>query len=834
MKCKYQHIIFIISILLLYSCNKTDKYEITSNLRAPAYPLISIDPYTNAWSFGNKLFERNVTHWTGKPFRLVGALRVNGETYRFMGTDNIQTKPIAGMSVYGNWEGKFTFNAPPSGWEQLDFNDSSWETGFSVFGRVKYDEQIKTQWTTKDIWVRRVVILDEDLSGENIFLEYSHDDDVEIYINGIEVVNSGNRNASNVKRRLPDEIVKSLVKGKNIIAAHCMNRLGDAFLDFGLSEEIPVSCNMRNNAEQKSAEVLPTRTIYTFTCGPVDLKLTFMAPLLMNDLDLLSRPVNYISYEVCSNDTKAHNVEIYLEAGTQWALNLPSQETDTEMFEKNGLLLLKTGSKEQDILGKSGDDLRIDWGYFYLAGDKCENTSGAFGNNSLRTAFCETGKVSKIILPPEEKTNTLSLSRNLKQVKNTKKGFFMLGYDDIYSIEYFGERIRPYWNRTGEKNIVSLLSTASKEYNKIKKACEAFDAELMSEAERCGGKKYAELCALAYRQTISAHKLVEASSGELLFLSKENKSQGAVATVDVSFPSAPLFLLYNVELAKGQLNPVFYYSEHGGWDQDFAPHDVGLYPIIKGQHSNLNMPVEESANMLILTAAIATMEGNAGYAEKHWELLTQWAEYLEEKGLDPENQRYTDAFAGFSKHNTNLSVKAIIALASYGRLADMLGKNKVSQKYSTMARNMAQEWMKMADNGDHYRLTFDQPGTWSQKYNLVWDKVMKMNIFPHEVAEKEVTFYLSQQNKYGLPLDSRNKYTKADWIVWSATLSPNIESFQLFIDPLYTFVNETINRVPMSDWYWTDRPERAGFQARPVVGGFFIKMMEDKLVSMID
>lgn len=243
------------------------------------------------------------------------------------------------------------------------------------------------------------------------------------------------------------------------------------------------------------------------------------------------------------------------------------------------------------------------------------------------------------------------------------------------------------------------------------------------------------------------------------------------------------------------------------------------------------MPVEESANMLILTAAVSTMERNAQYAEKHWKTLTTWANYLLQKGFDPENQNCTDNFSGVLAHNTNLSIKAILGIASYGRLADMLGKNEIAQMYTTKAREMAQEWMKMADDGDHYRLTFDQPGTWSQKYNLVWDKIMKMNIFPHEVAEKEVAYYLNKQLNYGLPLDSRHLYTKADWVVWSATLSPNLETFQQFIHPLYAFVNETVDRVPMSDWYWTDKPEHVNFQARSVVGGFYIKMVEDKLIN---
>jgi len=613
-----------------------------------------------------------------------------------------------------------------------------------------------------------------------------------------------------------------------------MNRQGNTYLDFGLMQDPAGVCRMQKTAKQKNVTVLPTQTIYTFTCGKVDLKLTFTSPLLMNNLELLSRPVNYISYEIASNDSKPHDVKIYLEASSLWALNSPSQQSMCELQRKNGLILLKTGNRTQDILGKSGDDVRIDWGYFYLAGNDDEKTTAAYGDDNLRITFCEKG-VLPDIAPKPAITNALALCKELGKVDRMKSGYFMIGYDDIYSIDYYGTKLRPYWNREGNKTILTVLKQASKEYNKIKKACDNFDKQLLQEATRCGGTKYAELCALAYRQAVSTHKLVESPDRELLFLSKEICSGGAVATVDISFPTAPLFLCYNIELAKGLLNPIFQYCESGRWTQPFVPHDIGLYPTVSQQHSAMVLPVEESANMLILTAAIATMEGDASYAGKHWKMLTQWAEYLLEKGVDPENQRNTDVFAGFSAHNANLSIKAIIALASYGRLADMLGKNDISQKYSGIARSMAQKWMTMADDGgDHYRFAFDQPNTWSQKYNLVWDKVMRMNIFPHEVSEKEVRYYLSQQKQYGLPLDSKHRYTKADWIVWSATLAPNIETFQQFIDPLYAYVNETPHRVPLADWYRTDKPDPAGgFRARAVVGGFYIKIMENRLINKL-
>lgn len=198
---------------------------------------------------------------------------------------------------------------------------------------------------------------------------------------------------------------------------------------------------------------------------------------------------------------------------------------------------------------------------------------------------------------------------------------------------------------------------------------------------------------------------------------------------------------------------------------------------------------------------------------------------------DPDNQLCTDDFAGHFAHNANLSIKAIMGVASYGYLADMLGKKDVAEKYTQKAKEMAAEWVKMADDGDHYRLTFDKPGTWSQKYNLVWDKLLNLQIFPKNVAETEIAYYLSKQNKYGLPLDNRETYTKTDWIMWTATLANDKATFEKFIEPVYLFMNVTPNRVPMSDWVFTDEPNQRGFQARSVVGGYYIKMLEGKLIK---
>lgn len=229
--------------------------------------------------------------------------------------------------------------------------------------------------------------------------------------------------------------------------------------------------------------------------------------------------------------------------------------------------------------------------------------------------------------------------------------------------------------------------------------------------------------------------------------------------------------------------------------------------------------------MLLLAAALA-QSGATTLAESYWPLLSRWAAYLKQKGLDPENQLSTDDFMGHLAHNANLSLKAILALGAYEKLCERTGRAQEAKTYRETAVEFARRWVQLADDGDHFRLAFDAPGTWSQKYNLVWDRLLELNLFPAEVARKEVEFYKGKQARYGLPLDSRKPLTKLDWLVWTATLAESPADFDLFLRPAYRFVNETPNRVPLADGHWTeDARQRNTAQARSVVGGVFIKML---------
>ena len=829
--------LFILSLFLVTSCaeTKTTPITFTKNLRAPAYPLITIDPYTSAWSETNNLFDDAVRHWTGKRHGLIGALRVDGQVFRFMGKEELPKITLLPMANQGGWNCKYQFTAPVNGWEKPDFNASKWKDGKGAFGTAGMPDLV-TPWETPDIWVRREFILDSTMTEDPVYLIYSHDDNFELYLNGQKLVDTGYSWKNNVVLPLDGEMRSLLIKGgKNIISVHCHNKTGGAYVDFGIFQDEVKSEVFPQTAVQNSVSLSATQTLYQFTCGPVNLDLSFLSPLLPENPDLLSRPVNYISYKVKSTDGKDHDVQIYFEATPEWAVDHLSQEVSVEKGQTDGLTYFKAGTTEQPVLGKQGDDRRIDWGYFYLCGKTSPEMSYTMGDfSTVKQGFVATGILEstgnqKLTANMSVNMPVMSCAEQLGKVSGKEtSGNIMIGYDDLYSIQYFGENRMAWWKKDGQVTMDDALKTASADFSQTSETCAQFDNKLWNVAVEAGGENYADLCVLAFRQSIAAHKLIKDSEGNTIFLSKENFSNGSIGTVDVTYPSAPLFLIYNPDLLKGMLTPIFHFSETGKWNKPFAAHDVGTYPLANGQTYGGDMPVEESGNMLILTAAIAQAEGNAAYAEKHWEVLTVWADYLLQNGLNPDNQLCTDDFAGHFAHNTNLSIKAIMGIAGYGKLAGILGKTDVADKYIAAAKEMAKQWVEMANDGDHFRLTFDQPGTWSQKYNLVWDRILKLNIFDPEVAKTEIAYYLTRQNTYGLPLDNRRTYTKSDWIIWTATLADNQETFRKFIDPLHKAINETPNRVPMTDWFETTDATQVGFQARSVVGGYFIKMLDEK------
>ena len=595
--------------------------------------------------------------------------------------------------------------------------------------------------------------------------------------------------------------------------------------------------------EQVARSITPTHTFYEFKQAGVDLHLAFFTPTILSDLDILSRPVTYLTWTARSTDGASHDVSVLLDVDPIIAVNDPSEQVVYTRNQTATGNVLSVGSRDQNVLNRSGDNLRIDWGYFHLVVPKDEQATTAIAARA-RHDFATTGQLpaaDDMDMPMRADRNGAHLDAVLafgKVAAEPVSRHLLVSYTQNYEIQYLQRNLRAYWQRNNEP-VSQMLDEAEQQYNSLEARGTALDKELTADLTKAGGEHYAAIAILAYRQAMAAHGLVADADGSPYLFAKENFSNGDIATVDVLYPSAPFFLFFNPKLLEAQISPVLKYAAlPNRWKFPFAPHDLGQYPLANGQEygggektEEDQMPVEESGNLLILVDAVSRAEGNTALAEQYWPQLTKWAEYLKANGLDPENQLTTDDFAGHVAHNSNLSIKAIDGLAAYANLAHLLKKEPIAHAYQATAKDYAGKWITMAKEGDHYKLAFNSPNTWSQKYNLVWDELLGYNLFPKSVRDSEIAFYQTKINQYGLPLDSRADYTKLDWELWTATLADTPAAFNAIVDPIYKWTNETPSRVPLTDWYDTKTGKQVGFQARSVVGGVFIKALADKSLT---
>ncbi|MBQ8388945.1 MAG: DUF4965 domain-containing protein [Clostridia bacterium] len=580
---------------------------------------------------------------------------------------------------------------------------------------------------------------------------------------------------------------------------------------------------MKRRIYQRSVEVSPTSSKYLFENESLKLELTFTTPLLLDRLDILTRPVSYVSYKIEPKCDRTMRFAFGI--STRACVNNKTQRVGVKKTDFS----LCCGNVCQSPLTQSGDNVMIDWGYLHIC-DKNAQVGRISSNSQIE------------LLPFNNTYNGYDDGAYLFAVKNELEGVVTVAYDEIKPIEYFGEQLDEYYTKHFE-SFGDMVKAAVREYPEVKRLCDEFDAKLTAETGALG-ENYKNITSLAYRQAIAAHKLVEDTEGNILFLSKEDDSNGCIGTLDVTYPSIPLFLKYNPELVKGMLRPIIKYASSDAWDFDFTPHDVGQYPLANGQVYSTRslslsgssdrgnriighllpenqMPVEEAGNMFLCLAAVKKYSGgDQSLLDSNRELMKKWVDYLVEFGYDPANQLCTDDFAGHLARNCNLSLKAILGIAAYAELSG-------DGSYMEIAKKYAKQW-EIDAKADHEgtRLTFDSGDGWSLKYNIVWDSLLGYNLFSDEVKQNEIKVYMSKLNRYGVPLDSRADYTKIDWLMWSTCIWKDKAYFDAVCESMVNMINETLDRVPLTDWYYTSTADYRAFRNRSVVGGLFINLLD--------
>ncbi|KAJ1547519.1 hypothetical protein HK405_005641, partial [Cladochytrium tenue] len=591
------------------------------------------------------------------------------------------------------------------------------------------------------------------------------------------------------------------------------------------------------NAVQKSLTLTPTTSTYVLAAGPVQVTLVFFSPVEPSDPKLQSIPMSYLQISAVSTDGASHSVQIECDISAEWAHGDSSQvatwAVDSSVTVTGGTLQSFTvQAQTQTQFSETGD--YPNWGTVVWSTLNANSLTWQSGDDAttIRANFASNGQLANTNNANYRAINSgwpiFAFANDFGSVGTTPTATltYVIGHVRNQAITYQGTAQNAYWTNywSDWQGMLQYF------YNDLPNAVTrnaALDSQITTAATNANGGNYAIILALATRQAFAGTEFVGSSSDPWLML-KEISSDGNVQTVDVVYPASPILYYLNPDYLRYIMNPLVDYMSSGLWPQSYSCHDIGSsYPNADGHNDGGGeyMPVEESANMLLMIAMYAQSNPSAAatWITSHYSLFRQWADYLVEYGLYPENQLTTDDFAGWIANSTNLALKATLGVGAMGRISNLVGRTGDAIHYTSTAQSFIQTVVSVATDpsGAYLDLAYGDSGVWSSKYNVFMDKLLGLNLVPSSVVALEDAKYRAVSNAYGVPLDARHTYTKGDWELWLAASASDSTLRQNIVNAVASYLNATPQRVPFSDWYDTIAATQNGFQARPVVGGTY-------------
>jgi hypothetical protein len=572
-------------------------------------------------------------------------------------------------------------------------------------------------------------------------------------------------------------------------------------------------------------------------------------------------PLSYMHFELDRDSAANRSVQMYTDIDERWT---SGHDYDYEHYpctmqwvdNNNGSSMYFVQRTSPQTFGEYRQ--RAEWGSSVYAARKRKGMSSRNNNNIVtQIEFVNTGKVTY-------DHNPFAYSIDFDG-KGGNEGLFAVGHMRTPYVNYikrtpasnsshpksFLQDRFGYW-MSKYPNFSDAVSFFIGDSENALAHCKDLDEQLHEDSKKAVGgglvgEMYSAITQLSVRQSFGTIEITVPyndtsksynTSDTLIFL-KEISSNGDMATVDVFFPQFPLFSYFNHNLLRDIMKPIFEYTESGLYPNKWCVHDLGVYPSGFGHNDGKDEPmqVEESGNMILMTLHWAQLVGKKEarpFLKQHYKIMQQWAEFLITDSLIPAEQLSTDDFAGQLANQTNLAIKGIQGIAAMGEVAALLNKTKDAKTYRNISSTYVQAFYGFAinKNDSHVKLSYQDDSSWGTLYNLIFDRLLNLQLVAEEVYDKQDAFYPTKVNKYGTPLDSRFSWQKTDWAMFASATAGTPSTRDLWIENLYKFVSNGKTDAPFTDLLETrtgDFPKQPyspsiRFIARPVVGGHLIHL----------
>jgi hypothetical protein len=600
-----------------------------------------------------------------------------------------------------------------------------------------------------------------------------------------------------------------------------------------------------------TTEVTATRSIFTATTsdGGVELVAEWLSPVEPGDLELQSVPLTLLTVSVSFTDGNSHSVQVYADITGEWASNSESAQIEWQTTSDSTGRYWAVELQSQVPLAEPSN--MASWGTVIwaapAAGPSLTYQSGY--STTLRDDFGTNGVLANSSDPDFRAINNdqpaFAFAVDFGSGSTGGSTSFVLGHVRTPLISYGSSAtpLLPWWTQTWatsqEMTAAFITGATSARTRAI-----ALDAQIQTDATAAAGSGYAAACALALRQCYGGMELAISPDGVTPWLlGKEISSDGDTNTVDI-FDQAFLAWLYlDPDLIPLVMAPILDWCASPAWQDAsawtgisqpyYCVHDLGPYPVAAGRApgNGEQMPIEESAGMLIMAAAYANMVG-ASAAEpflSQWQTLwTQWANYLVPQVPTPSGQLCTDDWApdySTSTGSVNLGIKAIIGLAAAGQIANILGDSANATTWWNAATENIDRWITLSTDttGKYLNVVQGATGTWSSLYNAYYQVVIGLSLVPEQIAANEASYYLSQLTTYGMPLQTAaNNLNKVAWLFYLPAWLDGYPIADELMSRNVAYINDTTSLVPYGDRYnTTTGVEVTGIEAHPTLGAVF-------------